>query len=233
MNWESMSKQQRERAILGIMGVVVFSVVLYLFVLSPWQQGKQGRRGELNILQSNLSKSDSMRGKYPRLLKQVREQRAELNETLGRLPPEENALLWANRVIDDAARTNNLVVQAISELVSATPEWVQSPNMRSTPAKKTADVPGATGSDAPKKIQKRYGPYRVAFTVSGDFRDMVLMIHALQQANPQINISRFSVVNDNVKKSAQTGDVLVEWPRHSGPVNEKLSRFLLQNGGEP
>ena len=225
MNWKTMPKQKRDLVVLGMILGIGALVLAYLYLLAPWIQHRAARIREQASLTEHIKKAKSLRVNLNSVRTQkLKEELQALGPDLNKmLPPQENSFLWANGWLDQAVRAAGLTLDMVNEITLTDVDWVQSP----TP---TAPAPAAAANprEAPPAPKKRFGPYRISCSISGDFRDMVAMIDALQSENPFISIVKLDVVGASQDSLKQRAELVIEWPRHAGPYDKKLAEFLLE-----
>ncbi len=233
MNWKTMPKQKRDLMILGIILGVGAIALLYTYVLTPWLHQRADRVREQDALVDRIRKAKDLRNNMNsvRMKKQMGELQSFGPELERMFPPIENSFLWANGRLDQAVRSAGLTLETVNEITMTGVDWVQS----STPGG-PGRTPPAGGQAAAPANKKRFGPYRVSCSISGDFRDMAAMMEALQSENPYLSIVKLDVVGTPQDPLKQRAEMVIEWPRHAGPYDPKLAEFLLDKpvgGSDP
>ncbi|MBP7274622.1 MAG: hypothetical protein KBA51_00285 [Kiritimatiellae bacterium] len=231
MSKPPMTRQQKQLALLGALAALGVIVLIYIFLWTPWMAARAEKSRTHRELISTIQKARQLQAQAPEMKRRSLELRSDLRLQLNQMiAPADNALLWANGVLDAAIRSRGgLTLDTVGELTMARPTWVRAPESKSVAEK--AAAPAADSLAKSKTVApprpKRFGPYRISCSVVGDFRDIVELAQDLQNANPYLSIIRIDVANAGPSGDAQRAQVIIEWPRHSGNLDSNLAEFLL------
>ena len=230
MSKTPMTRKQKELAVLGAVLALGGIALLYMFMWTPWMEGRARRFKNHNELISKIQKARRLQSQVPQMIQKSGELRSVMSRRIDQMvAPSDNAFLWANGVLDTVVRSAGLTLESVSEVAMTRPLWVRPPESKAAADARKAAPDASSGKNAPPLQPKRFGPYRISCSIIGDFRDIVELVRSLQQENPYLSIIRLDVVSIGVSGDNQRAQLIIEWPRHSGELDKDLAGFLLAN----
>ena len=195
MNFKQMSKEQRNKIILVLLGSAFLIAALYRFGLVPLMRRHDEAAQQCDDLREKVEKAQmAIHGEM-----QLDKEASAIHATLEHLfaadiAPPDNALSWATQFIYKQARELGLDVTAIAEIDSAAAGW-----------------------ENPDFVKRSFKPYGVRVELACSFEQIRNLVRSLQQSNPYLAITGVLISSDskNIEKMAVT--LMLEWPSWRDP----------------
>lgn len=105
------------------------------------------------------------------------------------LPPDEDALPWASRIISHAALQSDLDISAINQVTDVDPPW------RGLPV-------------APRA----FAPFSVRVDVEGSLVNVAKFMRTMEEDNPYVTFTSFILLDRKVDAPRRSVALIVEWP---------------------
>lgn len=190
MNWQQMSKDQKQKVVLGGLLGVFALVALFQFGIMRLVRARDEMTQKRVELADNIEKAQQAIRNEVMIDKQVRELRASMETTFSTMiPPADNALAWASRVVNEQTKALGLEVTSIIELDQ-----------------------GAVGWDQPDLVKRAFKPYAVKVDVSCSFDKVRKLVRALQQSNEHLAITGIAILADTRNVEYPSTVLIIEWP---------------------
>jgi hypothetical protein len=197
MNWQQMSKEQKNKLILAVLGGGFVLAALYQFALTPFLNSHQEMMQKRDDLRDNVNKAQMAIHSEVTLDRQARELRSKLTGIFStQIPPPDNALSWASQIINGQAGKLGLDVISTVEVEAGGGGWDQ--------------------SDMAKRAFK---PYAVQVDISCSFDKAEKLVRSLQQSNPFLFIASLSISADPRSVETPAVVMVIEWPSWHDPKN--------------
>lgn len=190
MNWQDLTKAQKQKAVFGLLIAGFVLAGLYQFVLVPAGARYDAQIQQRDSLRTDVERAQMMIRSEVQLDKESRALRASLDKTFSsEMPPPDNALSWASQVIHAHTRKLNLDVTAIAEESSVSSGW-----------------------ESPDLASRFFKPYAVRVDLLCGFEQVQNLVRSLHQSNPLVSISRLSVTAGAKDPEKQDVQLVLEWP---------------------
>jgi hypothetical protein len=195
VKWSAWSKEQKQKAILGAIGGVGLLFVLFRFGAAPLVASRATAVAERNELMGNIRKA----GEAIRTEKDFEEQRARVSAALSLacsdfVPPGENPLSWATKIIYGHARTVGVDIESVAEVDARTGLW--------------------QGKDQAKRA---FMPYAVRIITQCGYAQLLTFLSDLEKGNPHLCISGLSISSRPGFPESHQVSLIVEWPTWKSP----------------
>lgn len=197
-DWQKMTKQQKQTAILaGLIGLA-FLFAIYQFILTPFVDKGRQATAELESLQLQLDEADrfldgqpKLSAEYSNLVEQVK-----LTEDQ-HIAPTENPLSWVSEKVYRTARGVGVELESVNELSAPNVPWDKG-NLK----------PGTK----PSRIFK---PYTVQVVAECTYAELLKLVAAIEESNPYLCIVGLSISSQTKDFSKHQVNLTIEWPTGS------------------
>ncbi|TAN38159.1 MAG: hypothetical protein EPN23_03070 [Verrucomicrobia bacterium] len=191
INWSSLTKEQKQIALLIGIGVVVLLAILYQFALQPMVDSAAQHKRELAGLRVNLDKA-------AKTLEQEARTRADTFALKNRLetvtnsliPPFGNSFSWATEQIYQTAKEVGVDIDSVS-------------------GGGQASVAGAEG--------RTFLPFTTQMAMQCSYADLIRFLRALETKNPLVVITTLSVEGREQNGERHPVSLSIEWPSWAQP----------------
>lgn len=191
MNWDALSKEQKQKYILAALGSLIVIFALWQFVLAPWLIRGGEARAELATLQGQLEQADLAIHTEPLTDSKLAEAEAELGKAAAdQLPGTENPLSWVTREIYKHARSVGVDIESVSELST------------------TAGGPW----EAKDMIGYAFRPYGVRVDTQCNFEQLCQFVKTVEDGNPYVGILGITISARDGSPEAHQISLMLEWP---------------------
>ncbi len=207
MNFNTMTKEQKQYVFLGaIVGVTsIFASVQ--FVIVPVKNNWLEARSELEGLQADVEKADRMIASERSLRQNLSESDAQISDAIRlSLPDVDNPLAWATQNIYQQARAVGIDIQAISEVGSS-------------------QVLNALV----KEKHRTFGSYAVRVSTNCGYADVGRLIATVESGNPYASVTGIAIDARSDRPQSHTIMIDVEWPVLS---DTDLAEKIVNEKGE-
>jgi len=193
MNVKDLTKEQKQRIVLGGM-VAVALVAIIFFGIKVSLSSIAVARQELNDLVSKIESADRALAKGSQVRKEYGETIEVLKEHLRSAPPVQNYYSWATEVIHERARQASLEIDAIDE----------------------QSRPGSTLSGGKGKALK-LEPYSLRIVAHGGYEGLKSFLELIEKEHP---LARVVTVDVSTGSDPEVHDLqlVVQWPFNLGSV---------------
>ena len=201
MDLSSMTKEQRQYAVLGgLVGVKVIYLAV-AFGIKPFLQGWEDTRVEYNELKEKLHGERKNVNRTSILLHNLDSSYTNLSfMAKNHIAPRENAYSWVTEKIYRLARDLKIDVETITEYQPHLP-WSSSPS-----------------------VTREFGAYGVRITTSCGYNKLRELVVKLEESNPLLVVSGISVSSSTGNFERHKVQVQLEWPIWMNPEGEGLIR---------
>ena len=195
MNWAKLSKEAKQKAILGAVlgGGVLFAALR--FGASPLIAAHAAR----------VEEARQLRGKIDEAAKAIRNERdldvarAEASAKLSvacseHVPPIENPLSWATQFIYGHGRAVGINIESISEVDARTGLW-----------------------ESKEQAKRSFKPYSVRVLAQCSYSQLLQLLASMERSSPQLCITDMSITGRPGHPQAHQVSLIVEWPTWMKP----------------
>jgi len=191
INWSSLTKEQKQVAVLIGIGVVVLLALLYQFALQPMADSAEQHKRELVDLRVNIEKA-------AKVLEQEGRTRADTAALKDRLetatksfiPAFGNLLSWATEQIYQTAHEAGVDIDSVSG----------------------GGQVMAAGTEG-----QTFLPFSTQVTMQCSYADLLRFLHALETKNPLATVTALSVEGREQNWEHHQVGLSVEWPSWAKP----------------
>lgn len=207
MNWETMSKEQKQKIILAVIVGLSALFAVYQFVITPWIQGRGQARQELEELRTKVETAQSLIRKE----QQITQQLIDASNLMARahrdyIPAADNALSWVTKVLYSSARSVGVDIESVSEV----------------------DV-GAQGFIQKDQAARAFKPYSVRVVFQSSYAQLVRLLHTIEKSNPYLCVTGISIYGQPGNVERHQVNIVVEWPSWIDPAKGEA---LVKAGGK-
>ncbi|NCC52118.1 MAG: hypothetical protein EOM20_12995 [Spartobacteria bacterium] len=194
MNFAALSKEQKQKLILGVIAGVAAIYGIYTFALVPVFSTMRESRDKLVELKDNLEKADAAQRNHMKVQQELQDSADDLYALKDRyLPSIGNELTWATEVIYDQGRKLGIEVESVTPVSSSGIPWAKDATM-----------------------DRVFEPYIVRIATICTYFELVDMINSITHDNPYACVKSV-IINklDNEKTGSlglQNVTFQVEWP---------------------
>jgi hypothetical protein len=202
MNWETMSKEQKQKVAAGALGGVMVLFALWRFVFTPWLVRGTEARTELATLQGQLEAADLAIHTEGLTDEKLADAEALLRKaSTEQLPSTDNPLSWVTREIYKHARTVGVDIETVSELG------------------------GSSGGNWDTKDMAAYAfrPYSVRVDTQCNYDQVCRLIKTLEENNPYLGVLGISISARGGSPESHQISITLEWPSWKDPAKSPLA----------
>ena len=186
MKWETMSKEQKQYAILGGVGGLALIYVLYT-VLSSLLAAPADKNAETvdpDTLESNVQAAERTLKKERPIMREYEDGLAYLDEVRKYFPNEDNRYSWVTELIYTQGRNFGIEVESINEL----------------------------GRQEAAVTVPPFTRYAVQVNLRCRYDRLVAFIKHCEEDNPMMRITQLTINSDENDPVNHTVKVVMEWP---------------------
>lgn len=199
INLKDMTKEQKQRLILG--GIVLIAVIFALkqFVITPMMASRTQARADFELLKTKLQQASNAIRNETETLRKLQETKSELT-TAQRdfVPSVDNSLAWATKTIYSQARSVGIDIEAVAET--------------------DVDVSGFMAKD---QAQRAYKPYAVRIMTECGYQQLLELVRTLEEKDPYLCITTIQIQTQPATPERHQVTLVVEWPAWKDPAKAK------------
>lgn len=230
-------KKKRQTLLLVGLGCAGLVAIVVQFVVIPagselgYQKQESRIRGDrIRQAESELKSESKDRAGHEKMA-------GTLQALLDTLPPDINPNLWVTEHVYRIARQSGFSLDSLQEIATSTPNWLQAPKEGASEAgretEEIAQKENAPRSPAPKAAPKvarfRFGPYRAQATGTAEYETLKIFFEELEKAFPLMAVQNLTITVGTVP-DRQAIAFTLEWPRDTGPGQDRPSAAVVENG---
>lgn len=190
MNWETLSKEQKQALVLISMWVVGGLFALWHFVLSPFFRTSGQSTSELEDLQGQIQKAEVAMEGESKLRAEYAVSTTQIKASLEKnIVPTENPLSWATEKIYKLARDAGVDIQSVGEMGSSSPAW-----------------------ENLVKGDRVFKPYGVRIVAQASYAQLTELIRKLEESNPYLCVTGIMITSQDQNVNKHMINLVVEWP---------------------
>ena len=201
MNWKTLTKDQKQKAALAVIIVIVAVLATKQFVLTPFLMRQAERRQQLSELKEQIELADKAIKGEAALLGRLSNLTARLEVAQReRIAAQENPLAWATRTIYGHARAAGIDIETVADQDMDTMPFM-----------------------AKDQARRSFRPYAVRIVTQCSYAQLQQLVAALEGSNPHLCVAGISVgVQPNSPEKHQVG-ITVEWPGWKDPAQARAA----------
>lgn len=190
LNWSSLSKEQKQVAVLLVMGLLILGVLVYAFAIIPLQNSAERRQLESNALREKLIKADLALKHEVRAQTEGLQKKAQLDAlTKSAVAPFGSAFAWATEQLYVVAKEAGVELEGLGG--------------NSQPLGSTA--PAGVGGRA-------FTAFTTQMTLQCNYADLLRFLHSLEVANPLVTVTSLSIDRRDQTPGRHQVGLTLEWP---------------------
>jgi hypothetical protein len=195
MKWASMKKEQKQKAILGAMGAVIVVFVLLRFGAAPMVTSRGVAVAERKELVAKIeAASQAIRGE-----KDLETRRDSISAALAvacsdYVPPAENPLSWATKLVYGHARSVGVDIESVAEVDARTGLW-----------------------EGKEQAHRAFKPYAVRIIAQCTYRQLLQLLGDLERGNASLCVTGLSITSRAGFPESHQISLIVEWPTWKNP----------------
>lgn len=186
MKWETLSKEQKNYVILGVVVGLAVIYVLYTVLSSVLAAPTEKNAGKIDLdkLEKEVETAEHMLKKERPIMKDYEEGLAYLEEVRPYFPNEDNRYSWVTELIYTQGRNIGIDVESISEL-----------GRQEKP-----------GSEPP------FSRYAVQVNLRCRYDRLIEFVKHFETDNPMLRVTQLTIANDEKDPVNHSVKIVMEWP---------------------
>ena len=189
LNWSSLTKEQKQVAVLSVMGLVIAGALIYAFAVIPLQAGAERRQVEGNALREKLIKADLAQKHEVRAKAEGVQKRAQLDAlTNSAVAPYGNAYAWATEQLNAVAKATGVELEGLGG--NSQPLGAAAPS-------------GAGG--------RTFTAFTAQMTLQCSYADLLRFLGGLEEKNAQVTVTSLTIGRREQALRHQV-NLTLEWP---------------------
>jgi type II secretory pathway component PulM len=197
LNWSSLTKEQKQVAMLIVMGLLIAGALLYAFVVLPLQAGAERRQLEGNALREKLIKADLALKHEVRAKAEGVRKRGQLDSlTNSAVAPFGNAFAW--------------VTEQLYQVVKETGVEFEGLVGNSQPLGTVAPAGLAGG--------RTFSAFTAQMTLLCNYTDLLRFLRGLEENNQQLTVTSLTIDRRDQQAGRHQVSLTLEWPIWGQPT---------------
>ncbi|MDD4735826.1 MAG: hypothetical protein PHP44_06950 [Kiritimatiellae bacterium] len=185
MNWQTLSKEQKQYIFLGSVVAIALIYVLYTVAGSLLATDEKGaEKVDLEALEGEVASAERTLRKERPIIQEYEEVQRYLDEVSAYFPNEDNRYSWVTELIYTQGRNYGIEVENITELGRQ-------------------ETPGA---------DLAFGRYAVQVNLRCRYDRLIQFVKFFEDDNPMLRITQLSIVSDDKDPVNHSVKLIMEWP---------------------